>query len=240
MSNILHAAFDGGRSCRTRSLYQHDYGQVLVFDDVALPALYEVQFSNASICGAAVTAVGGPEGVEIPNALLETGEPVYAWVVLHAGESDGETVYRVTIPVIARPGADDATPAPEQQSAIAALIALLGAETGRAEGASARAEAAEAAVLGMRVVARTLPSGENADARYQDGTLTLSIPRGEAGATGPAGPQGPAGEIGPTGPRGSAPERGVDYWTPSDRASIVSEAVAGVLAVYPAAEEASF
>lgn len=50
--------------------------------------------------------------------------------------------------------------------------------------------------------------------------------RGPAGETGPAGERGPTGERGETGPAGAdgkTPERGVDYWTDSDKDEILSE-----------------
>ena len=51
-------------------------------------------------------------------------------------------------------------------------------------------------------------------------------PQGPIGETGPAGPKGPQGETGPQGPAGAdgkTPERGVDYWTDSDKTEIISE-----------------
>lgn len=52
-------------------------------------------------------------------------------------------------------------------------------------------------------------------------------PPGETGATGPqgpAGPEGPQGPQGPQGPAGETPEKGVDYFTPTDIAEVAQDA----------------
>ena len=36
--------------------------------------------------------VGNADGVQIPNAMLTSGQNVYAWVFLHEGNSDGDPV----------------------------------------------------------------------------------------------------------------------------------------------------
>lgn len=51
-------------------------------------------------------------------------------------------------------------------------------------------------------------------------------PAGKDGAQGPIGPQGPAGEVGPAGP---TPEKGVDYFTPADKAEMVNEVKAQIV-----------
>ena len=57
------------------------------------------------------------------------------------------------------------------------------------------------------------------------------------GEQGIQGIQGPKGEKGDQGMPGYSPVRGTDYWTATDEATIIAEAIAGVLAIYPAAEE---
>lgn len=57
-----------------------------------------------------------------------------------------------------------------------------------------------------------LPAGEEASATYSSGVLTLNLPRGIKGDTGPAGPtgaQGPKGDTGPQGPQGIQGETGL-------------------------------
>lgn len=100
MSEIyeIHATFDGANRTRTGAVWQWNYGQVLVFDDLDLPVAYEVHFSNYKT-GTSVTQIGSDAGVSIPNSLFESGLNIYAWVYLHETETDGTTMYFVTIPV---------------------------------------------------------------------------------------------------------------------------------------------
>ena len=69
-------------------------------------------------------------------------------------------------------------------------------------------------VTGMTATAETLAPGSDATASYNDGVLTLGIPRGEQGEQGPAGADG------------HTPIKGVDYWTAADKADIVSYVIA--------------
>ena len=129
--NIVQARFLYGRSTKTRAMWQWDYGIILQFDGLDLPPVYTVHFANQPQSGNALQQVGGIGGVVVPDALLETGLNVYAWVYLHTGEDDGETVYSVMIPVNKRPKPTNETPTPAQQSALdEAIIALnTGVET---------------------------------------------------------------------------------------------------------------
>lgn len=141
--NITVAVFsDGGRETTAAPLWQYDYGQILQLAGIPeLPVAYEVQFSNDREKGSAKTQIGGEDGVAIPDEFLVTGKPVFAWVFLHAGEEDGETVYQVTIPVRRRSRATDAPPTPQQQSAITEAIAALNAAVEQtAEDAAAAAQ----------------------------------------------------------------------------------------------------
>lgn len=101
---ILQARiFENSSTTYTESLYQHDKNVTLVFDGIDLPGKYEVHFSNEKERGISVSCEGDTTGVKIPDALLSTGEYVYAWVC-DAGESTGNgVVYTVVIPVIPRP-----------------------------------------------------------------------------------------------------------------------------------------
>lgn len=63
-------------------------------------------------------------------------------------------------------------------------------------------------VTGMTAEAETLPEGSDATASYDNGVLTLGIPKGDTGATGPTGPQGPQGIQGPQGERGATGPQG--------------------------------
>ena len=60
----------------------------------------------------------------------------------------------------------------------------------RAEDAAQRAEEATAKITEVVAVAETLPEGSQATANYDEGILTLGIPRGNTGATGAQGERG--------------------------------------------------
>lgn len=141
MSNIVTAVFSPG--CRETliedGIFQWDYGQVLQFVGIDLPDTYEVHFANPGSPEAA-PQIGGASGVNIPDAVLTSGGPVNAWVFLHTGEDDGETVYQVTIPVIQRPKPGDEEPSPVEQSVITQAIAALNSGVTRAETAATSAE----------------------------------------------------------------------------------------------------
>lgn len=140
-TNIIIAAFGGSRQCKTRALYQWDYGQVLQFVGLELPTAYTVHFSNQPT-GEAKTGIGDEDGVTIPDEYLTTGLPVYAWLYLHTGDSDGETRYTVEIPVKARSRPVDEPPTPQQQSVIDQLLSALESGIDRAETAAEHAEEA--------------------------------------------------------------------------------------------------
>ena len=126
MSNIVTAKFCSDQTrAWTNELWQYDYGQILKFDGLELPDAYEVHFSNQPLTGETITQIGNADGVTIPDQFLQSGEVVYAWVYLHAGEDDGETEYMVTIPVSKRPEPSDEQPTPVEQSAIDQAIAAL-------------------------------------------------------------------------------------------------------------------
>lgn len=80
------------------------------------------------------------------------------------------------------------------------------AETAQAAAITAT-EKAES-VTGLRVRANSLSPGSAATAEYQNGLLTLGIPRGEQGQTGPTGATGERGQRGPSGPQGVQGETG--------------------------------
>ena len=182
-TNIVTAAFGAFKITRTRQLYQYDYGQILRFKGVELPTSYTVHFSNQQIGGTAVKQVGNADGVQIPDEMLTSGQNVYAWVFLHTGTDDGETMYAVTIPVQQRPRPTEEEPTPVQQGLIEQAIAALNA------GVEAAQEAAES-VQDMGVEAETLAPGSAATVEKsvdpETGVVTLEfgIPRGDKGDPG--------------------------------------------------------
>ena len=157
-----------------------------MFDGIELPETYEVHFSNQPVIGDAKTFLGDATGVEIPDEYLTTGDPIYVWIYLHTGEDDGETVYAITVPVIARPRPVEEAPTPAQRGLIDQAITVLtvGVE---------RVEAAQQAIEDMGATAQTLQPGSQA-------TVTKTVDP-ETGAVTlhfgvPQGIQGPPGEPG--------------------------------------------
>lgn len=200
--NVVTARFTFGHSAKTGERHQWDHGQILKFEGIDLPATYTVHFANQPLVGNAKTQVGNTDGVTIPDEYLTTGLPVYAWVYLHTGADDGETVYSVMIPVTARPKPVEDAPTPVQQGVIEQTIAALNegveAVEAIAEGIPATIDAAlEAAKESGEFDGPPGPQGETG-------------PKGDTGATGPQGPQG---ERGPEGPQGIIGMRGLPGYT---------------------------
>lgn len=125
-NHIVEAVFAGRRSARTRAIYQYDYGMILKPVGLDLPSTYEVHFGT-SATSPTVTQLGNADGILIPDTMLETGSSIYAYIFLHSGEDDGETVYSIVIPVTARGAITDEQPKPAEQSVITQAIAALNA-----------------------------------------------------------------------------------------------------------------
>lgn len=123
--NVITAAFGGMREVTTARLWQWDYGQVLKITGLNLPTAFEVHFSNSKERGTSKTQIGQDSQVTIPDEYLTSGAYVYAFIYLHEGETDGETEYRITIPVKERPQPTDVEPTPQEQSEITQAIAAL-------------------------------------------------------------------------------------------------------------------
>lgn len=141
VDNVLRIAFKGKTSIESKPLYQYDYGQIIKFVDLELPASYEVHFSNF-LKGTSITKLGTVNGVAIPDSVLQTGLPVYVWIYLHVGQNDGETEYMVTIPVIPRAEPTNEEPTEEQESVIGQVIAALNSAVAAASSYAADAESA--------------------------------------------------------------------------------------------------
>lgn len=125
--NIVNAHFTKGKMFITRPIFQWSYGQILRLKDFDLPEYYEVHFSNDPEAGDALIIIGDAEGVAIPDEYLTTGNDVYAWLMYHTGTEDGETIFKIRIPVIRRAKPSDGEPTPEEKSVISQAIALLNA-----------------------------------------------------------------------------------------------------------------
>lgn len=147
MSNVVTARLSSrDRIIETPPLYQYDYGQILKFTEIDLPATYEVHFGNSPY-GNAVTVLGDENGVAIPDMYLTTGDAVHAWLFLHTGENDGETMYHVMIPVRMRPEVTDVPPTPVELSVITQTIAILNAGVAHVDEVAAGMEQAITSAL---------------------------------------------------------------------------------------------
>ena len=90
-TNIVEVIVGTKKVVTAETIWQYDYGQVLKFVDLELPESYEVHFSN-TINGSAFVMTGNDDGVQIPDELIAAGKTVHAYLYLHTGEDDGETV----------------------------------------------------------------------------------------------------------------------------------------------------
>lgn len=208
-NRILTANFRLSRRVKTASLYQYDYGQVLRFLGICLPDVYEVHFSNADGGGTAYTVLGNADGVMIPDALLATGNTVHAWIFLHDAATDGETEYKVEIPVIRRPKVTDAEPTPVQQDVITQAIAAL----------NAGVETVEDAVAGVGEAIDTALQ-EAKDSGEFDGEDGYTPVKGVDYFDGQDGKDGEPGKDGATGPAGISPTISVTDITGGHRVTI--------------------
>lgn len=123
--NIIYLYFKGKHLITSKPQYQYNHGQYLYFADLNLPQTFEVHFSNKER-GESKTQIGSNKLVEIPDEYFWSGAlEIYAWVYLHSGTDDGETIYEVKIPLIKRAKPTDEEPLPVQQSAIDKAISEL-------------------------------------------------------------------------------------------------------------------
>ncbi len=136
----ITASFSGGQTfVTTESLWQFDYGFILVLEGLELPAYYEVHFSHTFTQLADVN-IGDANGVAIDDKFLRHDGYLYAWVYLHDEVTDGYTKYQVKIPIAKRAQPPEDPPSQEQEEALAQAIAALNEQTGRAEDAAEEAE----------------------------------------------------------------------------------------------------
>jgi hypothetical protein len=124
--NIAYAVFGNCNKAVTNALWQYDYGQVLQISGVELPETFEVHLCNRGN-NATITQIGQNYQVSIPDEFLTNPTWIDAYIFLHSGLDDGETVYSISIPVSVRPMPTDDEPTPEEQSAITQAIAALNA-----------------------------------------------------------------------------------------------------------------
>lgn len=205
MSNIIKVRFTKGIMAITEPQYQYNYGQILSFEGVDLPTAYQVHFSNQRL-GFSTTVIGNAEGAMVPDQLFRPGLNIYAWIYLHEGLDDGETVYQVMIPVRARAAITDEEPTQEEQSTISQIIEALNDAVDKAEGAVSKYPTI---VNGYWYVW---------DPENEEWLSTNVKAQGEQGVQGIQGLKGDKGQKGDKGDNGSD---GDDYiLTESDKAQI--------------------
>lgn len=125
MSNIVEAIPRVGTIFRTKPVYQYDAGQIIHLSGITLPASYKAEFSNSTRSDAVTTVQTGAY-VAIPASMLQSGNPVYVWIVT-VDENSRTTEYEINVPVTPRSKPSDMTPTPEEQIAIDQLIVSVSA-----------------------------------------------------------------------------------------------------------------
>ena len=123
-NDVVKALFSGGRTAKTRSLYQYDYGIKLQIVGLELPSVFEAHFSNGEFDDT-TTSIGQDNVVIIPAEYLTSGDDVWVYLYLHTTGDDGETVYKINIPVKKRGKPLDVEVPEPEQSVIAQTIAAL-------------------------------------------------------------------------------------------------------------------
>lgn len=108
---VITALFEEDNYCKVSGLWQYDYGQILSIEGLNLPKIVEIHFSLDDKNGDTITRIGLTENsittVHIPDVLLENNDitsnyNMYAFIYI-ANSVEGNTEYRITMPVKARP-----------------------------------------------------------------------------------------------------------------------------------------
>lgn len=242
-NHIVKVLYNERGFCRTRPVFQYDYGQVLQlegFPDGMLPAAYEVHFDIGN--NQSVTVIGQEGGVNIPDSCLTGYGSLNAWLFLHDSENDGETRFVINVPIKERAEPTDIEPTPVQQDVITQTIAALTTALDSVKNADADAETLEPgsdATASLEYQNDTftfhfgLPKGEKGDQGIQ-GIQGEKGDRGEKGEPGKDGEQGPVGPMGPEGPQGKpgiTPDMSI-YVKNSDYATSIKGGVAKVVGDY--------
>jgi len=122
MSNTITAFFKG-RVGVAESVYQHDYGLVLVLDGVNFESVFDAYFETTEQ-DEAIPVIGRNNRVAIPNDCLSRAGTVVLHIPVHTGVNDSEVEYIVSFKVIGRAiPIYDGTP--RESTAIAKAIAVL-------------------------------------------------------------------------------------------------------------------
>lgn len=117
----------------TRPVYQYDYGLELQINGLKIPETFEIHFCNEGD-SKTKNVIGENNSVLVPDEYLITGKNVLAYLYLHSGENDGETVTLIKIPVRSRETPSDGEITPQEHSTISDAIAALNVAVERTEG----------------------------------------------------------------------------------------------------------
>ena len=241
MSNIVTAVFqDDEQYCRIRNVWQYDYGQVLRIQGLTLPPAVEIHFSLTDTGGESITRVGVTKDnvtdVIIPDSMLENEESdqnynIYAYVYL-TDFGSGETEYKITISVKARPKpeavggtgettlenimstvnqiADGKADALDYKNSVLKLMSGE-KELSRVIIRNGSGSGADAREIELQKSGTTIQWRYAGDSEWTD-LVTLAEITGPAGSPGPQGEKGDTGakgEQGPAGQKGDPGEPGV-------------------------------
>ena len=132
MGKIIEVKPRAGAVAKTEPLWQYDSGQIIRVTGITLPATYKAEFSN-STRGNAVPTVQTTDEIAVPAQFLQSGNPVYIWLVV-VDEQSRTTEYALNVPVAARAKPTDTEPTPEEQSEIDQALAALNSGVSRVEG----------------------------------------------------------------------------------------------------------
>lgn len=110
----------------TVPLYRWDYGQKLQISGITAAVAFQVHFCTKQDSAATIRIaykVGDSWVVDIPNALLEKGLDITAYI-FETGDGTGQTIKRIIIPVIARLKPEEfiSQPDPTEEEIIAELL----------------------------------------------------------------------------------------------------------------------
>lgn len=123
MSNTITAYFKG-RVGVCESLYQYDYGMVLVLDGIELDPAFEAYYETSN-SEEAIPVIGQNNRVAVPNDCLSRSGKVTLHIPVHEGQNDSEVEYIVSFKVIGRARPVDDGDTSQLKTAISQAIALL-------------------------------------------------------------------------------------------------------------------
>lgn len=117
-------AFFKGRVGVCESLYQYDYGRILILDNIELESPFDAYYETSESVEA-IPVIGQNKMVAIPNECLSKSGVVTLHIPIHEGQNDSEVEYIVYFKVIGRARPIDDEDPSQLQTAVSKAIALL-------------------------------------------------------------------------------------------------------------------